>query len=259
MNEQKTATISEIRAKLEDMFVQGQLDTRWLESLSVDSRAGVRKLAETFRKRWDQAQRERERMQQMIQFDASYRHTYGSVVAGIDEAGRGCLAGPVVAAAVVLPAEYTNPALNDSKQMTPAVREQVYDHIRMHALAIGVGMVSAEDIDKWNILQATYEAMRRAIKDLGKRPDVLLNDAVTIPDISIPQVPVIHGDSLSFSIAAASVVAKVTRDRLMKEYAQTYPQYGFDRHVGYGTADHLEALRMYGPCPIHRLTFAKVQ
>lgn len=255
---QQQYTITEIRSKLEEMFNQRALDSYWLESLRQDSRAGVRKLANVFCNKWNQLQREEERIQAMVQFDHTYKASYGELAVGIDEAGRGCLAGPVVAAAVVLSNDFRNDSLNDSKQMTPATREQVYQQIIEQARAVGVGIVNSVDIDRINILQATYEAMRQAVDNLGLVPDVLLNDAVTIPGITFPQVPVIHGDALSYSIAAASVVAKVSRDRLMKEYAKQYPQYGFDQHVGYGTADHIEALRNHGPCPIHRLTFAKV-
>jgi ribonuclease HII len=258
MKVQQQYTITEIRAKLEQMISQRNPDRKWLETLAQDPRAGVRKLAHVFENKFSQIQREDERMQAMIEFDQEYRISYGQNVVGVDEAGRGCLAGPVVAAAVILPPDFRNASLNDSKQMTPAVREQVYEQIIERAVAIGVGIISSVDIDRLNILQATYEAMRLAIGKLGVEPDVLINDAVTIPEIEFPQVPVIHGDALSYSIAAASVVAKVSRDRMMKDLSKQYPEYGFDRHVGYGTADHIEALRKHGPCPIHRLTFAKV-
>ena len=198
-------------------------------------------------------EQERLRLEQM----KSYERQYGDLapVCGIDEAGRGPLAGPVVAAAVILPREAEIFYLNDSKKVTERRRELLFDEIKEKAIAFGVGIVSAETIDEINILQATYEAMRQAIGQLSVRPDVLLNDAVRIPDVEIPQVPIIKGDAKSISIACASVIAKVTRDRMMKEYDAIYPEYGFAGHKGYGTAAHIAAIRQYGPSPIHRRTF----
>ena len=178
-------------------------------------------------------------------------------VCGIDEAGRGPLAGPVVAGAVVLPKNSLLLYLNDSKKLSEKRRESLYDEILHTALAVGVGLADEKRIDEINILQATYEAMRQAAGVLDITPDILLNDAVTIPELSIRQVPIIKGDAKSVSIAAASVIAKVTRDRLMREYDALYPEYGFASHKGYGTAAHIEAIRKYGPCPIHRRTFIR--
>ena len=178
-----------------------------------------------------------------------------AAVCGIDEAGRGPLAGPVAAAAVILPQECEILYLNDSKRLSPARRALLFDEIREKAVAFEIGMVSPERIDEVNILQATYEAMRKAIEGLSVRPELLLNDAVTIPGVDIPQLPIIKGDAKSVSIAAASILAKVARDRMMEEYALLYPDYGFEKHKGYGTAQHIAALRKYGPCPIHRRSF----
>ncbi|UOF89338.1 ribonuclease HII [Fodinisporobacter ferrooxydans] len=250
--------IAKIRQQLTTMHAGKTWDRSFIEQLEVDSRESVRKLAATFKKRMDKQEQEYARISGMIQFDQSYRESHGSHVAGIDEAGRGCLAGPVVAAAVILPVGIYIDGLNDSKQMSPLLRESVYDEILAHAVSYGIGIVSADDIDAYNILQATYEAMRQAIGQLSVVPDVLLNDAVQIPEVSIQQISILQGDAKSFSIAAASVLAKVTRDRLMREYSIQYPEYGFSKHVGYGTSEHIAALRTYGPCPIHRLTFAKV-
>ncbi len=188
-----------------------------------------------------------------------YEYTYEacSCICGIDEAGRGPLAGPVVAAAVVLPKDCRILYLNDSKKLSEKRRELLFDEIREKARAYGVGMASPRRIDEINILQATYEAMRQAVEKLGVVPDLLLNDAVTIPGINIMQIPIIKGDARSVSIAAASILAKVTRDRMMGEYDRLYPQYGFAKHKGYGTAAHIEALRTHGPCPVHRRTFLK--
>ncbi len=195
------------------------------------------------------------RTELMKEFDREYK-IYGTVC-GIDEAGRGPLCGPVVAAAVILPDEYNILYINDSKKLSETKRKEVYKEIDKYAVAYGVGIVSPERIDEINILQATYEAMRTAIHKLSVKPDILLNDAVTIPMVDIKQVPIIKGDAKSQSIAAASIVAKVTRDHLMEEYDKLYPEYGFAKHKGYGTAAHIKAIKEYGPCPIHRRTFIK--
>ena len=177
------------------------------------------------------------------------------LICGIDEAGRGPLAGPVAAGAVILPPDHDILYLNDSKKLSPKKRDMLYDQIRDEALACNVVMVSPERIDQINILQATYEAMRLAVAGLKIRPSVLVNDAVTIPGIDLPQVPVIKGDAKCISIAAASILAKVTRDRYMEELDKKYPAYGFAKHKGYGTKQHTDALRACGPCPEHRRTF----
>lgn len=198
---------------------------------------------------------ERERLEQM----RVYEHEYASfsAICGIDEAGRGPLAGPVVAGAVILPTDCEILYLNDSKKLTEKRREALFLEIKEKAVAWNVGIVDAAEINQINILQATYEAMRKAITGLEVTPDLLLNDAVEIPDVQIPQVKIIKGDAKSVSIAAASILAKVTRDHLMIEYDQKYPDYGFARHKGYGTGVHIEAIRDYGPCPLHRKTFIR--
>ncbi|MCM1309117.1 MAG: ribonuclease HII [Butyrivibrio sp.] len=176
-------------------------------------------------------------------------------ICGVDEAGRGPLCGPVVAGAVILPKNCDILYINDSKKLSEKMRDVLYDEIAKGAVAWGVGIVPPERIDEINILQATYEAMRIAVENLKVSPDILLNDAVTIPGVEIPQIPIVKGDAKSQSIAAASIMAKVTRDRIMAKYDEMYPEYGFARHKGYGTKAHIEALREYGPCPIHRRTF----
>lgn len=188
-----------------------------------------------------------------------YEYTYQACahICGIDEAGRGPLAGPVVAAAVVLPKDCRILYLNDSKKLSEKKRDLLFDQIREKAVAYGIGMAGPDRVDEINILRATYEAMRQAVEKLGIVPDILLNDAVTIPGLDITQVPIVKGDAKSVSIAAASILAKVTRDRMMAEYDKQYPVYGFAKHKGYGTAAHIEALRRHGPCPIHRMTFLK--
>lgn len=176
---------------------------------------------------------------------------------GVDEAGRGPLAGPVVAAAVILPEDEKILFLNDSKKLSEKKREALFDEIKEKAVSYGVGIVDHERIDEINILQATYEAMRKAIDKLTPAPAVCLNDAVTIPGIDLKQVPIVKGDAKSVSIAAASILAKVTRDRIMVELGEKYPEYGFEKHKGYGTKAHTEAILKYGPVPEHRRTFLK--
>lgn len=195
------------------------------------------------------------RLDAMREFEKQYE-SY-SLICGIDEAGRGPLAGPVVAGAAILPKDCTILYLNDSKKLSEKRREELFLEIREKAVAWSVGMSSPQRIDEINILQATYEAMRQAVAGLSVTPDLLLNDAVTIPGIQTRQVPIIKGDAKSVSIAAASILAKVTRDHVMIEYDKLYPQYGFAKHKGYGTAAHIAALKEFGPSPIHRNTFIK--
>ena len=201
----------------------------------------------------ERLEKELERLETMRSFEREYEAC--TAICGIDAAGRGPLAGPVAAAAVILPKECVILYLNDSKKLSPARRDALFDEIMEKAVAYHVGIVSPERIDEINILQATYEAMRKAVAGLSVTPDLLLNDAVTIPEIGIRQVPIVKGDAKSVSIAAASILAKVTRDRMMEEYDAMWPEYGFAKHKGYGTAQHIAALKEYGPCPIHRRSF----
>lgn len=177
------------------------------------------------------------------------------LVCGIDEAGRGPLAGPVTAGAVILPPDHDILYINDSKKLSPKKREMLYEQITSEAVSWAVASVTPQRIDEINILQATYEAVRTAVARLDPAPSVLVNDAVTIPGISIRQIPVVKGDAKCISVAAASILAKVTRDRYMAELDEKYPEYGFAKHKGYGTKAHIEALKQYGPCPEHRRTF----
>ena len=179
-------------------------------------------------------------------------------VAGVDEAGRGPLAGPVVAAAVVLPEGCVLPGLDDSKRLDAETRAALDREIRGRALAVGVGVVGAATIDADNVLQASLAAMRQAVAALAPPPDALVLDAVRVPGVRLPQVPIVHGDALSSSVAAASIVAKVHRDALCEDMARRYPVYGFEKHKGYGTPEHWEALRRFGPCPEHRLSYRGV-
>lgn len=201
----------------------------------------------------EKLEKELERLSLMREFERQYEDC--AFICGIDEAGRGPLAGPVAAGAVILPKDCQILYLNDSKKLSESRREELFLEIKEKAIAWSVGIVGPERIDGINILQATYEAMRQAISKLDPVPQVLLNDAVTIPGVAIPQVPIIKGDAKSVSIAAASILAKVTRDHMMEEYDKDYPEYGFAKHKGYGTPAHITALKEFGPTPIHRRTF----
>ena len=203
----------------------------------------------------ERLEKELARLEAMKEFEREYDGC--SLICGVDEAGRGPLAGPVAAGAVILPKDCTILYLNDSKKLSEKRREELFLEIREKAVSYSVGIVGPERIDEINILQATYEAMRQAVSGLGVVPDLLLNDAVTIPELAIPQVPIIKGDAKSVSIAAASILAKVTRDHRMEEYDRQFPQYGFAKHKGYGTAAHVAVIREFGPCPIHRRSFLK--
>lgn len=203
----------------------------------------------------ERLEKELNRLEEMYRYEKE--HEDCALICGIDEAGRGPLAGPVVAGAVILPKNSRILYLNDSKKLSEKRREELFVRIQKEALAWSVGIAGPERIDEINILQATYEAMRKAIHGLPQKPDLLLNDAVTIPDVEIVQIPIVKGDAKSLSIAAASILAKVTRDHMMMEYDKIYPEYGFGKHKGYGTAAHMEAIRRFGPCPIHRRTFIK--
>lgn len=206
-------------------------------------------------KRQAKLEKEKARIEAMKVYEKEYE-SHGWIC-GIDEVGRGPLCGPVVASAVILPKDCQILYLNDSKKLSEKKRDELYDIIMEQAVAVGIGMASPERIDEINILQATYEAMRQAISGLKVKPAVLLNDAVTIPSVEIPQIPIIKGDAKSVSIAAASIIAKVTRDRMMTEYDRMYPGYDLASNKGYGTKVHMNALKMIGPCEIHRKTFIK--
>lgn len=201
----------------------------------------------------EKLEKELQRLEDMLVYEREYG--WASDICGIDEAGRGPLAGPVVAGAVILPKDCKILYLNDSKKLSEKRREELFLEIRDKAVSYAVGIVEPKEIDRINILQATYAAMRQAVGKLSRVPQVLLNDAVEIPGLSMKQVKIIHGDAKSLSIAAASVLAKVTRDHLMMDYDKQYPEYGFAKHKGYGTAAHIQVLKEKGACPIHRKTF----
>ena len=244
-------SISEIKSRFNNLK-QGEYE-RFIEDYSDDDRRGVIQLVNKATGMIEKYNAELERTEHMLSFERQYS-SY-SYICGIDEAGRGPLAGPVVAGAVILPKDEKILYLNDSKKLTAAKRDELYDVIMERAVSAAVGIVDHTRIDEINILQATYEAMRRAIMKLAKKPDILLNDAVTIPQVDIRQVPIIKGDAKSCSIAAASIIAKVTRDRIMDEMDAKYPGYGFAKNKGYGSEEHIRAIKELGPCPIHRRTF----
>ena len=245
----------ESAAKIKEILQAASMEKlpEFIAEYENDPRSGVQKLVSSAQKKIDTLEKERQRIENLKKYEKEYaQYTY---ICGIDEVGRGPLAGPVVAGAVILPKDCDILYINDSKKLSAAKREELYDVIMREAVSVGIGMRSPERIDEINILQATYEAMREAVSKLEVVPQLLLNDAVTIPQITIPQVPIIKGDAKSVSIAAASIVAKVTRDRMMEEYDKVFPEYGFASNKGYGSADHIAALKKYGETPIHRKTF----
>lgn len=246
-------SISEIREEFE------QADRQMLHFLyevyAEDERAGVVSLISKYRKQEEKLEAEKKRMEDMYIYERKYADF--QYICGIDEVGRGPLAGPVVAGAVILPKDCDILYLNDSKKLSEKMRETLCDEIMEKAVATGIGIVGPNVIDEINILQATYEAMRIAISNLKVRPDLLLNDAVKIPEVEIRQVPIIKGDAKSASIAAASIIAKVTRDHLMEQYDSVLPGYGFASNKGYGSAEHIKAIQAMGATPIHRRSFIK--
>ena len=244
-------SISDINNILKNLSVK-ELNSFIME-FNVDERQGVKKLVAKAQKMLEKYELELQRTYKMGEFERKYSDY--EFICGIDEVGRGPLAGPVVAGAVILPKDDMILYLNDSKKLSEKKREMLYDEIMNRAVATGIGMASPARIDEINILQATYEAMRMAIDNLKVRPDILLNDAVTIPQVDILQVPIIKGDAKSISIAAASIIAKVTRDRLMVEYDKVLPGYDFASNKGYGTKAHIAGLKELGPTPIHRRSF----
>ncbi len=246
-----TEKIGDVREKIQAAALE-ELPALF-QQYEMDGRAGVQAALEQGKKRILAYEKEKARCQALWKYEREYADYVH--ICGIDEVGRGPLAGPVVAGAVILPKDCDILYINDSKKQYEKKREELYDVIMERAVAVGIGCSTPERIDEINILQATYEAMRQAVAQLPVQPDLLLNDAVTIPELSVRQVPIIKGDAKSISIGAASIMAKVTRDRLMVQYDEIYPEYGFASNKGYGAQVHIEALKKYGPCPIHRKSF----
>lgn len=246
-------SIQEIKEILKNCPTERLLEE--MQTFEADGRKGVQTLLNSFRKKYEKHQQELARLDEILTYERGLWAAGYELVAGIDEVGRGPLAGPVVAAAVILPQECKIEGVNDSKKLSAKKREELYDVILEKAVAYGIGVVSNERIDEINILQATYEAMREALSQLKPRADYILADAVTIPRISTPQRGIVKGDAKSMSIGAASIIAKVYRDRMMQAYEEAYPGYGFAANKGYGSAEHIEGIRKLGLTPIHRRTF----
>lgn len=248
----KRPTLKEITQKAEEMTLPEA--HRWLLELSEEFGDSVRKIADKYYRKLEAERKETERLQAMMVMERDAREKGYCLIGGVDEAGRGPLAGPVVAACVILPRDALIFGLNDSKKVPPAKRDKLYDEIREKAVAYGIGIADHTYIDRVNILNATKKAMETAILSMKLRPDFLITDAVRL-DLDIAQLPVPKADATSVSVAAASILAKVTRDRIMEKMDIKYPGYGFAQHKGYGTQAHVEAIRRLGLCPIHRRSF----
>lgn len=242
---------------------------RWMENMKIeeagkfipyllkDARNSVNKIGKDLEKKLDRHLKEKERIKKLWHYENELIRIGVRRIAGIDEAGRGPLAGPVVAAAVILPQDLFIEGIDDSKKISEPKREALFDIIQEKALAVGIGIVENEVIDQINILNATKLAMKKAVADLKVQPEYLLIDAVKLADIHIKQYALVKGESKSISIAAASIIAKVTRDRIIRKYDELYPQYGFAKHKGYGTKEHYESIEKYGLTGIHRKSFLK--
>ncbi|MBQ9365545.1 MAG: ribonuclease HII [Schwartzia sp.] len=250
MIETSSYSVKEIKQLLHEIEITPDI----LEAFRNDPRGGVRNAVRAY----EREQKERERVDALYEYEREAAGEGCEIVAGVDEAGRGPLAGPVAVAAVILPTGLFIPKLNDSKKLSPKSRDELYDVITEKAVAYKCVLVDAATIDRVNILQATINGMYEAILNLNPQPDKVLIDAVNLDRLPMPSLSIIGGDAKSASIGAASIIAKVTRDRLMMEYDATYPEYGFARHKGYGTREHIEAIRKYGPCPIHRKSFEPI-
>lgn len=241
--------------EIEQLFATADVTPEILALYERDERKSVQAVLRRYRRQ----KGELERLAKLYRYEDDCRRQGYELVAGTDEAGRGPLAGPVAAAAVILPSHFMLPRLNDSKRLSPATRDKLYDKITANAVAYNVVLIEPAEIDRTNILLATQKAMHDAIVGLDPAPHMVITDAVRLPMLPMPYWPLVRGDNLSASVAAASILAKVTRDRIMLEYDKLYPAYGFAKHKGYGTKQHLAALAAQGPCPIHRLTFEPIR
>ena len=250
-------SVSDLRRSL--LAERDPLPAEWLKALDLDARRGVRNLAAQFRARQQRDLAEEQRLRQLLQFERELWEQGFESIAGVDEAGIGPMAGPVVAGAVVLPRDYRLSELDDSKKLDEETRSRLAERIQREAIAWAVGTAEVEEIDTINIYHAGLLAMRRAVESLQVQPHFILVDARTIPQCSIAQRGIVRGDQLSASIAAASIIAKTTRDAMMIEFDRAFPGYGFASHKGYPTPAHFRALRELGPLPIHRRSFRPVQ
>jgi ribonuclease HII len=245
----------DIEKELEDMDINSALER--IVKIQNEHGISLEKLYDRYLKKKAAYEKECARYEKMCCFEKDAYKKGVRFVAGVDEAGRGPLAGPVVAAAVILPENVFIEGLNDSKQLTAKKRDELFDIIKEKALSYGIGIVDEKCIDEINILNAARKAMAIAVKELKPQPDLVLVDAERLVDVNINQISIIRGDTLSVSIAAASIIAKVTRDRMICSLDQVYPEYGFAKHKGYGTKEHIDAIKKYGICPIHRISFTK--
>ncbi len=241
--------------EIESLFASKCVSAAEVDCFRKDERKAVGQVI----RRWERAEQEKARVDALYEYERSFEAEGRTYIAGVDEAGRGPLAGPVVVAAVILPSGLFLPKINDSKKLSPKVRDELYDRIIAQAVAVERAIIDAATIDRVNIYQATVNGMYDAIFGLKPQPSQVLIDAVRLDRLPMPSLPLIKGDAKSASIAAASIIAKVERDRMMDEYDKLYPVYGFAQHKGYGTAQHVEALQKYGPCPIHRRSFEPVK
>ncbi|MGM9986538.1 MAG: ribonuclease HII [Bacillaceae bacterium] len=247
-------TIKEIQQLIQDNCLSEQV----LEELRGDSRKGVQTLLKKWEKKQEDERKTKAKFMEMSKYETQLWNKGIQFIAGVDEVGRGPLAGPVVAGAVILPTDFYLPGINDSKKLSERKRDAFYDYIIEHCISYGIGIVEAKEIDQINIYEATKVAMQKAISQLNVKAEYLLIDAMTLP-IEIGQQSIIKGDANSISIAAASIVAKVTRDRMMKELGKKHPNYGFEKHMGYGTKEHLEAIYEFGILDEHRKSFAPIK
>lgn len=222
-----------------------------------DERISVKKLIEQYQKKYIKYQNELQRIKEISKYETELYQKGKTFIAGIDEVGRGPLAGPVMTCAVILPKDCNVLGINDSKKLSASQRKNICIQLKKIAIDISISKVEADEIDKINILQSVYKSMKQSVNNLNTKPDIVLVDAVSIPDINVEQLSIVKGDAKSISIAAASIIAKVTRDKLMDEYNKKYPEYGFERNKGYGTKEHIDAIKEHGLCPIHRRTFVK--
>lgn len=251
MNDLSNYTIKQVEA----LFAEQKITEEFLTLCHNDGRKAIGTLV----RRYERQQQERQRVAELYNYERQFWAKGCEFVAGVDEAGRGPLAGPVSVAAVILPHDLYLPKINDSKKLSAKVRDELYDEIMDKALAVKTALVDAKTIDRVNIYQATINGMYESIFGLAQEPQAVLIDAVKLDNLPMVSESIIKGDAKSASIAAASIIAKVNRDRLMDEYDKQYPEYGFAQHKGYGTAQHIEALKKYGPCPIHRLSFEPIR
>ncbi|MEN8905957.1 MAG: ribonuclease HII [Clostridiales bacterium] len=251
----KKIKIKDIKEKIDIMDIKEALS--YLYFMKSNYKINLDKIIERYEKKMEKIKLEDVRLDKLMHFEKlAYKHNF-NLVCGIDEAGRGPLAGPVVAAAVILPKNKKIYGVNDSKKLSPKKRDELYDVIVKEAVSYGVGIVDHIYIDRFNILNATKKAMKEAIGQLNKEPECLFIDSERLQDVKIKQKSIIKGDTLSISIAAASIIAKVTRDRIMCDYDDKYPEYGFEKHKGYGTKDHIESIKLNGLCSIHRISFTR--